>query len=183
MPKNEVKCQNETFLSFSSLVIFGMTLWHVVLFPIAVVYCGPTEWRFERRRGSSCDRKNTVRHLIQMMSITECNDEENEDEAEENTEDIDVPLEFIDLYNDHELRQTLVDLIHSAADLDILDFKEFCRHIDTPKPSWSKTQATTGKHIPVYWTTFYYRYTLWQNAIFGPKINFFAKLGIWILAL
>ena len=64
-----------------------------------------------------------------MMSITECNDEENEDEAEENAEDIDVPLEFIDLYNDHELRQTLVDLIHSAADLDILDFKEFCRQM------------------------------------------------------
>ena len=117
---------------------------------LSVVYCGPTEWRFERRRGSSCDRKNTVRHLIQMMSITESNDEENEEIDEENTEEIDVPLEFIDLYNDHELRQTLVDLIHSAADLDILDFKEFCRHIDTPKPSWSKTQATTGKHIPVY---------------------------------
>ena len=29
------------------------------------------EWRFERRRGSSIDRKNTVRHLIQMMAITE----------------------------------------------------------------------------------------------------------------
>ena len=89
-------------------------------FLFLVVYCGPTEWRFERRRGSSCDRKNTVRHLIQMMSITESNDEENEEIDEENTEDIDVPLEFIDLYNDHELRQTLVDLIHSAADLDIL---------------------------------------------------------------
>ncbi len=38
---------------------------------IAVIYCGPTEWRFERRRGSSVDRKNTVRHLIQMMAIHE----------------------------------------------------------------------------------------------------------------
>ena len=36
-----------------------------------MIYCGPTEWRFERRRGSSIDRKNTVRHLIQMMAITE----------------------------------------------------------------------------------------------------------------
>ena len=36
-----------------------------------MIYCGPTEWRFERRRGSSMDRKNTVRHLIQMMAITE----------------------------------------------------------------------------------------------------------------
>ena len=112
-----------------------------------MVYCGPTEWRFERRRGSSCDRKNTVRHLIQMMSITESNESENEAESEENNEDIDVPLEFIDLYNDKELRQTLVDLIHSAADLDILDFKEFCRHIDTPKPSWSKPQANSNRSL------------------------------------
>ena len=36
-----------------------------------MIYCGPTEWRFERRRGSSIDRKNTVRHLIQMMAISE----------------------------------------------------------------------------------------------------------------
>lgn len=118
-----------------------------------VVYCGPTEWRFERRRGSSSDRKNTVRHLMQMMSITESHDE-NEDsdeiDLESNDELPDIPLEFIDLYNDDELKQTLIDLIHTAADLDILDFEEFCRHLDTPKPSWSKTQATTGKHIPVY---------------------------------
>ena len=82
-----------------------------------------------------------------MMSISESNDEENEDNEDE---DMDIPNEFIELYNDKELKQTLIDLIHTAADLDILDFKEFCRHIDTPKPSWTKTQATTGKHIPVY---------------------------------
>lgn len=61
-----------------------------------------------------------------------------------------IPMEFQDLYRDEELTQTLIDLIHTAADLDILDFQEFCKHIDTPKPMWSKTQATTGKHIPVY---------------------------------
>lgn len=115
---------------------------------LTVVYCGPTEWRFERRRGSSCDRKNTVRHLIQMMSITESHDEENEEDIGE--EEMDIPIEFMDLYNDDELKQILIDLIHSAADLDILDFKEFCRHIDKPKPLWTKTQATTGKHVPVY---------------------------------
>ena len=86
-----------------------------------------------------------------MMSITESHEEENEEEHEKSDEDLDIPIEFIDLYNDDELKQILVDLFHTAADLDILDFKEFCRHIDTPKPSWSKTQATTGKHIPVYW--------------------------------
>ena len=88
-----------------------------------------------------------------MMSITESNDEENEAEAEKSKNgeaDHDIPLEFIQLYNDNELKQTLIDLIHTADDLDILDFKEFCKHIDTPKPSWTKTASTTGKHIPVY---------------------------------
>ncbi len=88
-----------------------------------------------------------------MMSITETQEKEDgedgEDDGEDSLED-GIPLEFIDLYKDEELKQTLIDLIHTAADLDILDFKEFCRHIDTPKPNWSKTQATTGKHIPVY---------------------------------
>ena len=87
-----------------------------------------------------------------MMSISESNHEEDldEDSDEYVPPNEDIPDEFIDLYKDEELRKTLIDLIHSAADLDILDFKEFCRHIDTPKPSWTKTQATTGKHIPVY---------------------------------
>lgn len=61
-----------------------------------------------------------------------------------------IPAEFQPLYKDEELTQNLIDLIHTAADLDILDFEEFCKNIGTPKPMWSKTQATTGKHIPVY---------------------------------
>ena len=79
-----------------------------ILFSFSVVYCGPTEWRFERRRGSSCDRKNTVRHLIQMMSISESNHEdETEEDSDENLNQ-DIPDEFIDLYKDEELRKTLV---------------------------------------------------------------------------
>ena len=129
---------------YNSVLLFSL------FFP--VVYCGPTEWRFERRRGSSSDRKNTVRHLIQMMSISESNEcsEEDKESSDENEEKMDIPAEFVDLFNDKELKQVLIDLIHTADDLDLLDFKEFCRHIDTPKPMWSKTQATTGKHIPVY---------------------------------
>ena len=79
-----------------------------ILFSFPVVYCGPTEWRFERRRGSSCDRKNTVRHLIQMMSISESNHEdETEEDSDENLNQ-DIPDEFQDLYKDEELRKTLV---------------------------------------------------------------------------
>ena len=67
-----------------------------------MIYCGPTEWRFERRRGSSIDRKNTVRHLIQMMAITEeaggtspvpqiVGVEEDEDEEKERTASKSLP--------------------------------------------------------------------------------------------
>ncbi len=34
-----------------------------------------------------------------------------------------IPVEFMDLYNDEELKQTLIDLILTASDLDILDFQ------------------------------------------------------------
>lgn len=124
------------------------------VFLISVIYCGPTEWRFERRRGSSSDRKNTIRHLIQMMAIHE--EVPDSPDVEEEAPDFEaemkgIPNEFKDLYRDEELIQILIDLIHTAADLDILDFQEFCKHLDTPKPMWSKTQATTGKHKPVYW--------------------------------
>ena len=112
------------------------------------------------------DRKNTVRHLIQMMAIheeepshaaglAEHDIPESEDSEEGGpgtpvNELAGIPPEFQDLYKDRELTQTLVDLIHTAADLDILDYQEFCKNIGNPKPMWSKTQATTGKHIPVY---------------------------------
>ena len=80
------------------------------------------------------------------MNDTEEGDEENEDEDEE----ISIPPEFESIYHDPELKQTLIDLIETANDLDILDFQEFVRDINTPKPMFQKTQATTGKHIPVY---------------------------------
>ncbi len=107
------------------------------------------------------DRKNTVRHLIQMMAIHE------EDHLGvggvggvggsvggvgglQVQQRAGIPIEFQELYKDEELTQTLIDLIKTADDLDILDFQEFCKHIGKPKPMWSKTQATTGKHVPVY---------------------------------
>lgn len=112
------------------------------------------EWRFERRRGSSVDRKNTVRHLIQMMAITEEEQGGDSPESEDSEEGAEnaagIPPEFLELYKDRELTQILVDLMHTAADLDILDFAEFCKNIGNPRPMWTKTQATTGKHIPVY---------------------------------
>jgi hypothetical protein len=61
-------CVSNIFSSHSKLKIAA--------FSFSVIYCGPVEWRFERRRGSSVDRKNTVRHLIQMMAITESEKED-----------------------------------------------------------------------------------------------------------
>ena len=40
-----------------------------------------------------------------------------------------IPPEFADLYKDKELTQTLIDLIHTAADLDILDFQSVFGHV------------------------------------------------------
>jgi len=34
-----------------------------------------------------------------------------------------IPVEFLDLYNDEELKKTLIDLILTASDLDILEFQ------------------------------------------------------------
>ena len=87
-----------------------------ILFSFPVVYCGPTEWRFERRRGSSSDRKNTVRHLMQMMSISESNHEDEFEEDSDENLNQDIPDEFIDLYKDEELRKTLVRS-HSHPDI------------------------------------------------------------------
>ena len=67
-----------------------------------------------------------------MMAITEEALKEADDKSEENNSDDDendgsdfggIPVEFLDLYNDEELKQTLIDLILTASDLDILDFQ------------------------------------------------------------
>jgi hypothetical protein len=68
-----------------------------------------------------------------MMAITEealkeadDKSEENNSEDDDNDEESDfggIPVEFLDLYNDEELKQTLIDLILTASDLDILDFQ------------------------------------------------------------
>ena len=65
-----------------------------------------------------------------MMAITEEDLKEADNQSTDNSEDDDegsdfggIPVEFLDLYNDEELKQTLIDLILTASDLDILDFQ------------------------------------------------------------
>jgi hypothetical protein len=66
-----------------------------------------------------------------MMAITEEALKEADDKCEGNSEDEEdgesdfggIPVEFLELYNDEELKQTLIDLILTASDLDILDFQ------------------------------------------------------------
>jgi hypothetical protein len=48
---------------------------------------------------------------------------ENSEDDDDGTDFGGVPVEFLDLFNDEELKQTLIDLILTASDLDILDFQ------------------------------------------------------------
>merc|ERR1712029_1062111 len=74
------------------------------------------------------------------MSITESNDEDEEERSDPNSSDEngestqDIPNEFIDLYNDDELKQVLIDLIHTAADLDIFTSKSSADTLIRPNP-------------------------------------------------
>ena len=56
----------------------------------------------------------STKPVSQTLNLQEENHSDDEDG---------IPPEFMDLYKDEELTQTLIDLIHTAADLDILDFQ------------------------------------------------------------
>jgi hypothetical protein len=87
-----------------------------------------------------------------MMAITEEALKEADDKSEENNSDNDendgsdfggIPVEFLDLYNDEELKQTLIDLILTASDLDILDFQvTFHKYFLSLKTLWSYSLKT-----------------------------------------
>ena len=68
-----------------------------------------------------------------------------------------IPPEFADLYKDEELTQTLIDLIHTAADLDILDFQvcSICDSKTCRKEGQKITYETCWRHL------FYLFYIPW----------------------
>ncbi|CAB4058023.1 unnamed protein product [Lepeophtheirus salmonis] len=111
----------------------GQFLCVAFIIPI-VIYCGPGEWRIERN-------EEALLWIARIHAL--CHSHPGSP-----VEETSIPPEFVDLYNDEPLRNTLIDLIKTAADLDILDFQEFCKHIDTPRPMWTKTQANNWKTYP-----------------------------------
>lgn len=126
----------------------GQFLVVTLVIPIIALF-GPLEYknrRDSRRRSSSSDRQNTVRHLVQMMSITEEMNDSSEEDADEDKENLPSQLRLF-LKDDH-LKNYARDLLLTAEDLHILDFiRPEPRHRAS---SWDKTKRTTAKYKPNY---------------------------------
>ena len=131
-----------------SRAMAGQFLVVCLVVPIVALF-GPQEFskiRDAKRRSSSSDRQNTVRHLIQMMSISEEMDASSEDDSEVDKENFPPELEM--LIEDENLSNYTKDLLLTAADLEILDF---IRPEYRPRSgSWDKTKQTTAKYKPIY---------------------------------
>ena len=129
----------------------GQFLCVCLVIPI-VVLCGPDTWDMFHddtlRKTSNVERKNTVRHMMQMMAITE---EEEAEEVEGAGGEEDIPPPWDQLHRDERLRQRLVELLEVAGQLDILDWGEY---VGRPPPSairlLQETRRTLAKPVPDY---------------------------------
>jgi len=91
-----------------------------VITPVLVM-CGPRE-RYRTRKIS--DRENTVKHLIQMMSIRE---EDGEDEEEGKVVNrTDIAEEWIPLDQDIRFRKSVLDVLQVCQELGVLSELESC---------------------------------------------------------
>jgi len=143
-----------TYANFQQEVrraLAGQFLCVALVIPIVAI-CGPQDQpqdlptnskKHFRRRSSSTDRTNTVRHLIQMMSIRERLDSSSEEE----TEDM-IPREWESLDRDTDLRSSLQSLLQTAQDLNFMDWIIPARK--TSITSLDNTKMTTGRHRPSY---------------------------------
>jgi len=123
-----------------SRALAGEFLVAVVLIPILAMFC-PQELQEKRRSSWSGDRDNTVRHLVQMMAITETEDEDG---------DLGDKFETIQekFFNHPSLYQYVKDLLMIGSSLNVLDT---IRTESRPRSSsWVKTKHTTGKYKPTY---------------------------------
>ena len=131
-----------------SRAMAGQFLVVALVVPIVTLF-GPQEFlkmRGTRRRSSSSDRQNTVRHLIQMMSITEEISDSSDEDGDEDKENLPTELDL--LIKDENLRYYIKELLLTAEDLDILDT---IQPESRPRAgSWDKTRQTTAKYKPVY---------------------------------
>jgi len=146
-----------TYANFQQEVrraLAGQFLCVALVIPIVAI-CGPQDQSEEfptnskksiRRRSSSTDRTNTVRHLIQMMSIKERLDSSSEEESE----DV-IPSEWESLDSDSSLRNSLQSLLCTAQDLKLMDWiLPIGKTSLTRTSSLDNTKMTTGRHRPSY---------------------------------
>ena len=111
-----------------------------LVIPILAMF-GPQEFvKSTRRRSATFDRENTIRHLIQMMSIVEHESESSDDD------DVDLSSELF--LEDSSLRNYVCEVLMMGEELNILDI---IRQDTRPRSgSWMRTKQTTGKYKPTY---------------------------------
>ena len=81
-----------------------------------------------------CQKKPSSQKSVMLAQLQETHSDDEDG----------IPPEFADLYKDKELTQTLIDLIHTAADLDILDF-EVCSICDDKSCRKEKEGGQSGR--------------------------------------
>ena len=137
-----------TFQHFKEEVrraLAGQFLVVFLVIPILAIF-GPQEInnkQTEKRKSASFERGNTVRHLVQMMSITEGDNETNEEQDDE--ENVSPNL----LLRDKKLTEFVTELLITARNLKILESLPSCEGRRRPG-SWARTKQTTGRYKPNY---------------------------------
>ena len=118
-----------------SRAMAGQFLAVALVIPIVALF-GPQEFLKLRRRSSSSDRQNTVRHLIQMMSISEEMDDSSDEDTDDDKETI--PSEYELFLRDENLTTCIKDLLQIEED-------------QRPRSgNWDKTKQTTAQYKPLY---------------------------------
>ena len=118
----------------------GQFLVLLLVIPILAIF-GPQELnkiQSVKRKSANFERGNTVRHLVQMMSITERDNETNEEDEDSVSPNL--------LLRDEKLTKFVTDLLTAARNLKILESlpSEGRRR----SGSWAMTKQTTGRYKP-----------------------------------
>ena len=100
----------------------GQLLCVLVVTPILVMF-GPRQRNKARQRTSS-ERQTSVKHIIQMMAITE----EGSDEEEDVEEAHPFAKEWLFIHNDEKLRDSLQNLLFIADKLGVIEKLEMYSH-------------------------------------------------------
>lgn len=134
-----------TFPQFKQEVTRALTGQFLVVFlviPILAIF-GPQEFNKiqpDKRKLASSERGNTIRHLIQMMSITERDNENIEEDEDTGSPNL--------LLRDKKLTGFVTNLLAIAENLKIL--QSLPGRSSRRSGSWVMTRQTTGRYKPTY---------------------------------